>query len=113
MGGLGLGEGLSSTEKCSLWGLDTFLLAGKFSFSSYWKDAVKSIFLPCGLDFHYFFKVVFVQSLSGVRLFATPWTATCQASLSFTVSWSLLKLMSIELVIDIKLNEISQTQKDK
>ena len=29
----------------------------------------------------------------------TPWTATCQASLSFTVSWSLLKLMSIESVI--------------
>ena len=27
---------------------------------------------------------------------ATPWTAACQASLSFTVSWSLLKLMSIE-----------------
>ena len=32
-----------------------------------------------------------VQSLSCVRLFATPWTAACQASLSFTVSWSLVK----------------------
>ena len=31
-----------------------------------------------------------------VRLFATPWTAARQASLSFTFSWSLLKLMSIE-----------------
>ena len=31
--------------------------------------------------------------------FATPWTAACQASLSITNSWSLLKLMSIELVI--------------
>ena len=40
-----------------------------------------------------------VQSLSPVRLFATPWTAALQASLSFTVSWSLLKLMSIELVM--------------
>ena len=30
---------------------------------------------------------------------ATPWTATCQASLSFSISWSLLKLMSIELVM--------------
>ena len=40
-----------------------------------------------------------VQSLSHVRLFATPWTAACQASLSFTISWSLFKLMSIELVI--------------
>ena len=34
-----------------------------------------------------------------VRLFATPWTAACQASLSFTISQSLLKLMSIELVM--------------
>ena len=40
-----------------------------------------------------------VQSLSRVRFFATPWTAACQASLSFTNSWSLLKLMSIELVM--------------
>ena len=38
-----------------------------------------------------------VQSLSRVRLFATPWTAACQASLSITNSKSLLKLMSIEL----------------
>ena len=37
-----------------------------------------------------------VQSLSHVRLFVTPGTAACQASLSFTNSWSLLKLMSIE-----------------
>ena len=40
-----------------------------------------------------------VQSLSSVLLFETPWTATCQASLSITNSWSLLKLMSIEWVI--------------
>ena len=40
-----------------------------------------------------------VQSLSHVWLFVTLWTAACQASLSFTSSWSLLKLMSIELVI--------------
>ena len=38
-----------------------------------------------------------VQSLSRVRLFATPWTAACQASLSITYSWSLL--MFIELVM--------------
>ena len=37
-----------------------------------------------------------VQSLSCVQLFATPWTATHQASLSITNSWSLLKLLSIE-----------------
>ena len=40
-----------------------------------------------------------VQSLSHVRFFATPWTAACQLSLSITKSWSLLKLMSIELVM--------------
>ena len=34
-----------------------------------------------------------------VRLFAPPWTAARQASLSFTIAWSLLKLMSIELVM--------------
>ena len=37
-----------------------------------------------------------VQSLSRVLLFVTPWTAACQASLSFTISLSLLKLISIE-----------------
>ena len=40
-----------------------------------------------------------VQSLSRVQLFVTPWTAACQASLSFTSSWNLLKLMSIESVM--------------
>ena len=39
---------------------------------------------------------IVVQSLSCVRLFATPRTVAHQASLSFMVSWSLLKLMSIE-----------------
>ena len=39
------------------------------------------------------------QLLSHVWLFVTPWTATCQASLSFTISQSLPKLMSIESVI--------------
>ena len=40
-----------------------------------------------------------VQLLSCVQLFATPWTAARQASLSFTISWSLFKLMSIESVM--------------
>ena len=52
---------------------DTVLAVGSFQFSS-------------------------VQSLSHLQLFATPWTAACQASLSITTSQSLLKLMSIELV---------------
>ena len=43
-----------------------------------------------------------VQSLSRVRLFATPWIAARQASLSITNSWSSLKLMSIESVIHAK-----------
>ena len=42
---------------------------------------------------------VIVQLPSCVWLFATPWTAACQASLSLTISWSLLKLMSIESVM--------------
>ena len=42
---------------------------------------------------------VVVQSLNSVGHFATPWTAAHQASLSFTTSWSLPKLMSIESVI--------------
>ena len=46
-----------------------------------------------------FCKLVVIQSLSRVQLFATPWIATHQASLSFTISWSLLKLMSIESVM--------------
>ena len=43
--------------------------------------------------------VVVVQSLSRVWLFATPWTAALQASPSFSISRSLLKLMSIETVM--------------
>ena len=46
-----------------------------------------------------FYQFSSVQLLSHVRLFVTPWTATCQASLSITNSRSLLKLMSIELVM--------------
>ena len=40
-----------------------------------------------------------VQLLSRVQLFVTPWTAAHTASLSITISWSLLKLMSIESVM--------------
>ena len=43
--------------------------------------------------------ILVVQSLSRVWLFVTPWTAAHQTSLSFTISWSLLKLVSIESVI--------------
>ena len=37
--------------------------------------------------------------LNHLRLFVTPWTAACQASLSFTISWSLLKFMSTKSVM--------------
>ena len=46
-----------------------------------------------------FCSVLVVQSISHVKLFATPWSEACQSSLSFTVSQSLLKLMPIELMI--------------
>ena len=46
--------------------------------------------------------VVVVQLLICVQLFATPWTAACQASLSFTISWSLLKLLSIDSMMSSK-----------
>jgi len=45
---------------------------------------------------YYYTPVCCVQSLSYVRLFATLWVAACQASLSFTIIQSLLKVMSIE-----------------
>ena len=41
--------------------------------------------------------IVVVQSLSCAWLFVTPWTAACQASPSFNICWSLLKLMSIDV----------------
>ena len=47
----------------------------------------------------YQFQFGSVQSLSCVRLFVTPWTAACQASLSITNSWSPPKPMSIESVM--------------
>ena len=45
------------------------------------------------------FIVAVVQSLSRVQLFAAPWTAACQASLSFTISSSMIRLMFIELMM--------------
>ena len=43
--------------------------------------------------------LVVVQLLSHVRLLETPWTAACQPSLSFTISQSLVKLMSTEWLV--------------
>ena len=78
----------------------------------YWKSMFISIlYVPiwwdaCNQDmqiyvfiYFYILNICSVQSVSCVRLFATPWTAVYQASLSVTNSWSLLKLMSINLVM--------------
>ena len=54
---------------------------------------------PCSFYSSSFSFVVVVQLLSHVQLFETPWTAACQASLSFTVSQSLFKFVSIELMM--------------
>ena len=59
--------------------------------------AIILLLVCCQCINHYQFSLVLL--LSHVWLFATPWTAACQASLSITNSWSLLKLMSTELVM--------------
>ena len=60
---------------------------GKIILRDFWKNIFQVINLSS------------VQLLSWVWLFVTPWTAAYQASLSFTNSWSLLKLMSIQSVM--------------
>ena len=60
---------------------------------------VNRIVLPKGGPTQSLEPVVVIQLFSRVRLFVTPWTAAQQASLSFTISCSLLKLMSIELMM--------------
>ena len=50
------------------------------------------------------------SSVSCIWLFATPWSAACQATLSITSSWSLLKLMSIESVMrSVKISSVAQS----
>ena len=55
--------------------------------------------VPVWLSKLFYQIVVAVQSLSCVRFFVIPWTAPCQAFLSSIISQSLIKFMSIELVI--------------
>jgi len=62
------------------------------SHHSYFKNSETGIHL-------YLIQFSSAQSLNHVQLFATPWTAAHQASLSITNSQSLLKLMSIALVM--------------
>ena len=58
-------------------------------------DTVMAVKLPC-TKLWVTNGVVAVQLLIHVWLFVTPWITACQASLSFTISWTLLKLMSSE-----------------
>ena len=85
--------------------MSLYLWVGLFSFASIFRKLGY-----CTLRFWGFFSPMFtsedtvktiivVQPLSHVQLFGTPWIAAHQVSLSFTISWSLLKLMSIELVM--------------
>ena len=70
----------------------------------YWWGRGERRFLECSISLKVrqiicFVEISSVQSLSCVRLFATPWTTACQASLSITNSQHLLKLRSIKSVM--------------
>ena len=69
-----------------------------------WEDLLKKGMaahsrILCLEKFHGQRSLVVVQSVSPVQLFVTPRTTACPASLSFTISWSLLRLMSFESVM--------------
>ena len=69
--------------------IDHLVCWGLLSFPGYRSSSAKT-----GMNW-----VVVVQSLSCVQLFATPWTAACQAPLSSTIPWSLLEFMFTESVM--------------
>ena len=76
---------------CLLWVVDTPPLLSNFlNWLCHFHMALSSLFDQV---------LVVIWSLSHVQLFATPWTTAHQASLSFTLSCSLLKLMSVESVM--------------
>ena len=77
--------------------LIVFMLFPKLAFQG--EIVVPRSFVLLFLFLKYSVQFSSVQWLSRVQLFATPWTAAHQASLSMTNSWSLFKLMSIELVM--------------
>ena len=93
----GLGDVIESclpaqpTWTCLLWVVDTPPLLSDFlNWLCHLNMALSSPFDQV---------LIVVRSLSHVQLFANPWITTHQASLSFTLSWSLLKLMSVESVM--------------
>ena len=64
-----------------------------------WISVKVALWFKCVVWYMLLFALVVVQLLSHVQLFLTLWTVARQASLSITISLSLLKLMSIELVV--------------
>ena len=88
------------SSECALSFIQEMLLRKFHEFLNYlytrlynsWLMTVRIFYL------HFFYFVVVIQLLTHVRVFVTPWAAAHQASLSFTISRSLLKLMCIEIV---------------
>ena len=78
---------------------------GDFPYKGLWTGRARGVSIPilktwCGAEVGVFgAEPVAVQSLSHVRLSVTPRTAAHQTSLSFTISWSLLRFMSTESVM--------------
>ena len=82
---------LSSWVVLTAWLMASLSDTRLWPMGSFW-----SVFCNCG--FHSICSLI-SSLFSHVQLFATPWTAACQASLYFTISRSLLKLISIESVM--------------
>ena len=70
-----------------------------FSCSNYSNKCSHTAFFFFFLVTGLFLLLLVLQLLSHVRLFVTPWTAAHQASLSFTISWSLLRFVSFDSVM--------------
>ena len=88
----------TSSRPCCLGALPLLLIKVLYNIYKLYIIIYIYFFIPLGQKIWepYYFVV---KSVSHVWLFVTPWTAAHQASLSFTISQSLCKLMSIELVI--------------
>ena len=92
-------EFLSVLDRCLGVGLLGHMVALFLGTSALFSIVAEPVYIPISCVGGFPFLCIFsssVQSLSCVRLFATPWTAARQASLSVTNSWSSPKLMSIE-----------------
>ena len=94
--GIGGFTAIINTLCCSFW--ETFIR--KSDISMVLKLPFRQLVIELTVyDFNYIFQFSSFQSLGCVQLFATPWTAARQASLSFSISWNLLIFMSLESVM--------------